>query len=45
MDLQTSLIDLESIESVDQAKVSFDPSLKSIEIEYLAKAIDRKSVV
>jgi hypothetical protein len=39
MDLQTSLIDLESIESVDQAKVSFDPSLKSIEIEYLAKAI------
>ena len=39
MDLQTSLIDLESIESIDQGKFSFNPSLKAIEIDYLAKAI------
>ena len=39
MDLQTSLIDLESIESIDQGKFSFNPNLKAIEIDYLAKAI------
>ena len=39
MDLQTSLIDLDSIEQIEKNNFSIDPSEKSAEIEILAKTV------
>jgi hypothetical protein len=39
MDLQTSQIDLESIEAIDASRLRFNPNTKQTEIEHLAHAI------